>query len=76
MRLHSLPGVLFWDLDRSQWPDLQQSFFAVGNMKYCGHETQPPQSSVAIMSVESSKLEIARRTVSIVSRKPLMAVRQ
>src|ERR1035438_4375116 len=67
MRLHSLPGVLFWDLDRSQWPDLQQSFFAVGNMKYCGHDTQPPKSSVAIMSAESSRLESARSTILIIS---------
>src|SRR5713226_3161153 len=67
MRLHSFFGALL--VGRSHWPVLlQQSLCAPGNMKKRGHDTQPPQRSVATMSSESSKLETARM-VGLLGRK-------
>jgi hypothetical protein len=64
MRLHSFSGAPF--SGRSHFPALLQHRFAdlsaVGNMKNCGHEMQPPQNNVIVTSSESTELEKARST--------------
>jgi hypothetical protein len=62
--LHSFSGAVF--SGRSQLPALLQQLFsvssAVGNMKNCGQEMQPPQNKVIAASRESAELEMARST--------------
>jgi hypothetical protein len=64
MRLHSFAGALL--SGRSHFPALLQQLFsdfsALGNMKNCGQEMQPPQNNVMVTSRESTELYMARST--------------
>src|SRR6266481_1079365 len=66
MRLHSLVDVLFCVVDFLQWPALQQSCFAPGNMKNCGQDTQPPHRSVVRVRSATTDVSKERNTSSLI----------
>src|SRR5258706_6950386 len=71
MRLHSLVELFFWGVDFLQWPSVQQSCLAPGNMKNCGQETQPPHRSVVSVSSATTDVKRERSTSSIIlSQRP------
>src|SRR5260221_3107633 len=66
MRLHSLVDVFFGVVDFLQWPALQQSCFAPGNMKNCGQDTQPPHRSVVRVRSATTDVNKERNTSSVI----------
>jgi hypothetical protein len=57
-------GLVEFFPGRSHWPDLLQHDWCLpGNMKYCSHETHPPQRKVPMMTSDSSELAIPLSTL-------------